>query len=114
MNKSIKIGVITGIISGLFGSGGGSYLVPKLEENLGFTCKKAHASSIAIILPTTIFSILIYLLKVDISIINTLCISLGGVIGGSIGSKRMNKIKSKNLNKFFSIMIMIIGIKLIL
>ncbi len=114
MKKNKKIGFITGILTGFFGSGGGSYLVPKLQNNLKFEGKEAHASSIAIILPTCIFSIIVYLLKVDINILNTLAVCVGGVVGGIVGGKSLQKIKSKTLNKFFCIIIIFIGIKLLL
>ncbi len=114
MKKNKEIGFKTGVITGFFGSGGGSYLVPKLENELNFKCKEAHASSIAIILPTCIFSIIVYLLKIDINILNTLAICFGGIIGGVVGGKALKKIKSEFLNKFFCIIIIFIGVKLIL
>lgn len=114
MKKEKKIGFKTGIISGFFGSGGGSYLVPKLEKDLDFSCKKAHASSIAIILPTCIFSIIIYLFKVEVNLFDIFCICIGGGVGGIFGSKFLKKIKSKLLNRGFSILLVIIGVRLIL
>ncbi len=114
MKKNKKIGFIAGFITGFFGSGGGSYLVPKLQNELNIECKKAHASSIAIVLPTCTFSIILYLMKVNINIKSTIFICVGGLIGAIIGSKILKKIKAKFLNKVFSIIIILIGIKMIL
>ena len=48
-------GSITGLLNGLFGSGGGMVAVPLLEHS-GLEPAKAHATSIAVILPLTALS----------------------------------------------------------
>ena len=52
-------GIAVGICNGFFGSGGGMIAVPMLEKG-GSEAKKAHATSIAITLPLSIISGLVY------------------------------------------------------
>lgn len=52
--KLIGIGFLTGIINGLFGSGGGTIIVPALVFLIGMEDFKAHATAISIILPLSI------------------------------------------------------------
>ena len=53
------LGAVTGIINGIFGSGGGIIAVPMLDK-AGFEPKSSHASSIAITLPLSIVSAIFY------------------------------------------------------
>ena len=58
--KTILIGAVTGFANGLFGSGGGTIVVPCMERFLGVEEHKAHATAIAIILPLSLLSIAFY------------------------------------------------------
>ena len=58
----VFLGLTAGILNGLFGAGGGVAVVPMLEK-AGIEPKKAHATSISIILPLSLLSGIFYLLK---------------------------------------------------
>lgn len=113
--KSAVIGLITGFLSGLFGAGGGTILVPSLEKGMGLEVHKAHATTIAIILPITILSAFIYLRQTtEINWSILLYVSIGGVIGGYLGAKYLNKISGKTLHKLFGIFMIVAAIRMIL
>ncbi|MBO4594177.1 MAG: TSUP family transporter, partial [Clostridia bacterium] len=52
-NNGLKIivGIIAGLINGLFGGGGGMIVVPCLKYLLKYETDSAHATAIAVILP---------------------------------------------------------------
>jgi uncharacterized membrane protein YfcA len=50
------IGMLSGLINGVLGAGGGTIIVPALERFLKVPAHKAHATAISIILPLTIVS----------------------------------------------------------
>lgn len=52
--KKIIIGILAGIISGLFGAGGGLILVPAFVNMLNTDEKKARATSVFCIMPMVI------------------------------------------------------------
>ena len=112
--KSSILGVSTGFINGLFGSGGGMILVVGLEKILKLEPHKAHASSIAIILPISLVSVFIYMryLTIDYSLV--ILISIGGIIGGFIGAKFLNKISTRKLKILFGVCMIISAVKIIL
>lgn len=95
------IGAFTGFLNGIFGSGGGSLAVPALEKFSNMKAHKAHATTIAIILPLSIISMFIYLKDVDINVLDILSICLGGMVGGFIGAKTLKKVPTKWLHKIF-------------
>ena len=61
--KPIVIGLITGVVNGLFGSGGGTIVVPSLIFIIGLEEHVSHATAISIILPLSIISTIIYFNK---------------------------------------------------
>ncbi|NLY78118.1 MAG: sulfite exporter TauE/SafE family protein [Tissierellia bacterium] len=112
--KFIIIGFITGLINGLFGSGGGILVVPALTFILHFQDYKAHATAIAIILPLTIISTIVYLknniIRFDIAII----VGIGAMIGSFIGAKFLKKVPVTILRKVFGGLIIYTAVRMII
>lgn len=111
--KLISIGLITGFINGIFGSGGGIIVVPALIFILGMEDHKAHATAISIILPLSIISTIIYFMKGSISFKVAIPVSIGGILGGYIGARTLNKIPVKFLRKIFGSVIIYTAIRMI-
>lgn len=111
--KLILIGVITGFINGLFGSGGGIIVVPALIFLLKVDDHKAHATAIAIILPLSIISTIIYFMNGSIPFKIAIPVSIGGVLGGFIGAKILNKIPPNALRKIFGGVIIYTAVRMI-
>lgn len=111
--KKIIIGLIAGIISGLFTSGGGMILVPTFIYILKMEPKKARATSVFCILPMVITTALFYYNKNIINYkISTYC-AIGGIIGGYVGAKWLNKISDKYLKFAFAIFLIYASYKMI-
>lgn len=111
--KLLSLGFATGIVNGVFGSGGGMIIVPALVFFLGLKDYKAHATAISIIFPLTIISTLIYLLNNTISFKTSALVMIGGLLGSFIGAKLLNKIPSKVLRKVFGFIIIYTAIRMI-
>ena len=79
--KRTAIGLVTGFANGLFGSGGGTIVVPAMERFLGEEEHKAHATAIAVILPLSLLSLGVYLWKADLGAVWR--IALWASAGGS-------------------------------
>ena len=60
--KFILTGAAAGLLNGLFGAGGGMVVVPMLHKD-GLPAERAHATSIAVILPLSIASSVLYLTR---------------------------------------------------
>lgn len=56
---SILAGGAAGVVNGLFGAGGGMVLVPMLSGKGGFTQRETFSSSVVIMLPLCVISLLI-------------------------------------------------------
>ncbi len=108
----IGIGIITGIVNGLLGIGGGTILIPAMVFLLGVTQHQAHGTSLAIILPTTLASCFIYWLNKDIDFMMAVQVAAGGMAGGYLGAKLMNKFSGERLRQFFGVFMFLAGLRM--
>ncbi|MGI5998164.1 MAG: sulfite exporter TauE/SafE family protein [Lutispora sp.] len=108
------IGFLAGIFNGLCGSGGGTILVPSLVFLTNVIDHHAHATAIAVILPLTIISSLIYAKSGIININITIKVTIGTIIGAYIGSKMLNKLPINILRKLFGIFMIIAAIRMVI
>ena len=90
--KNSLIGIFTGFVNGIFGSGGGTLLVPILNNIVDVEEHKSHATALAIIIFLTSASSVIYISKGTYDFSLTLKVAIGSVIGGIIGAKLLSKV----------------------
>ena len=111
--KEIAIGLVTGVLNGLFGAGGGSVVVPAMEKFLNIDEKKSHATAIAVILMMSAVSSVTYIRRGFFDFRLWLWVSVGGAAGGLIGAKLLGKIPKKWLKIVFGAVICITAVKMI-
>lgn len=111
--KLITLGFVTGIVNGIFGSGGGTIIVPALVLFCGLKDYKAHATAISIILPLTVISTAIYLFKNTIPLKMSLLVVVGGLVGSYLGAKMLNKVPTNILSKVFGGVIIYTAVRMI-
>lgn len=104
--------MITGLANGLFGSGGGTVVVPCMEKYLDINAHKSHATAIAIILPLSVLSAAIYIFKADVPWAEAAAVSVGGVVGGFIGAKLLNKISGRWLHIIFGVAMLAAAVRM--
>ena len=115
MKKNIKyiIGaIISGFFNGAFGTGGGILTVPLLQKFVVKT-KKAHATSVLIILGLSIISFLWYFFSYTINFKEILILLPFGLLGALVGSIFLKKIKTSMLRRIFGILIIISSLRLL-
>ncbi len=112
--KYILTGLITGAANGLFGSGGGTIVVPALTIFLLMEEHKAHATAIAIILPLTIVSSFFYIKGNFVDLPLTIKAALGGMIGGYIGARMLKSIPERTLRITFGIFMILAAIRMVI
>ncbi|KAF5084206.1 sulfite exporter TauE/SafE family protein [Anaerotignum sp.] len=112
--KQIVIGLITGFANGLFGSGGGTIVVPAMERFLDVEEHKAHATAISIILPLSLLSLIIYCWKTDVAWSIALWASTGGIAGGFVGARLLSKLSGIWLHRIFGLFMIVAAVRMIL
>lgn len=108
------LGFLTGICNGLFGAGGGIIVIPTLVYIMKFENHEAHATALAVILPISIISAIVYYRNGTYAWDTILRVGLGGVVGSVLGSFLLGKLSSHWLRKIFSVFMIIAAIRMII
>lgn len=95
------LGAATGLLSGLFGIGGGVVLVPMLVMFLGFEQRLAAGTSVAAILPAAVVGGIGYSLQGNVDWIAAVLLAVGVVIGAQIGSYLLSRVPTGFLRWMF-------------
>ena len=111
--KNTVIGLFTGFINGVFGSGGGTLLVPILNNILKVDEHKSHATALAIIIFLTGASSAIYISKGTYDIGLTAQVAIGSILGGIIGAKILCKVTGKFLRISFGSIMIIAALRMV-
>ena len=82
----VGIGLVAGLLSGLFGVGGGTVIVPFLVLFLTFNQRLAAGTSLAAIVPTAAVGVISYALHDSVAWIPALLLAAGAVVGAQIGT----------------------------
>ena len=97
--KLVLTGLLTGGANGLFGSGGGTILVPFLERFSNVAAHQAHGTAIGCILPLSALSAAIYYYRGSRTDWLTLgVLTLFGLAGSIIGAKILNDFKINKID----------------
>ena len=111
--KNTLIGIFTGFVNGIFGSGGGTLLVPILNNIVKVAEHKSHATALAIIIFLTSASSVIYVSRGTYDISLTLKVAIGSVIGGILGAKLLCKVTGKFLRISFGTIMIIAALRMV-
>ena len=82
----IGIGLAAGLLSGLFGVGGGTVIVPMLVLLLRFDQRRAAGTSLAAIVPTAAVGVISYAMHGSVTWIPALILAAFAVAGAQIGT----------------------------
>lgn len=111
--KTCLGGIAIGFVNGLLGAGGGMIAVPLLKAQ-GLSQKEAHANAIAIIIPITVLSAILYLVNGYVTFKNAFIYMPTGLVGAVIGTYFLNKISPILLKRIFGALMIYAGIRLLL
>ena len=111
--KALLLGVAVGLVNGVFGAGGGMLAVPILKRN-GLEQKVAHANAVAVILPITIISAALYLIKGNVTLSDSFAYIPTGLAGSVIATFLLQKFSNTLLQKTFSGFMIYAGIRLLM
>ena len=104
---------VAGTLSSSFGIGGGIIFVPCLIILLGFNMKKASATSQFALIFTSFSGLILFMLDGKPNYYMGFVLSIGSIIGGTLGSVLTCRMKSDLLLKIFSILLLVVSLKLI-
>lgn len=110
----IGIGLAAGLLSGLFGVGGGTVIVPLLVLLLGFDQRLAAGTSLAAIVPTATVGVVSYAVSGSVAWVPALLLAAGAVVGAQIGTRLLPRISQTALRWFFVGFLVVVIVSLFL
>lgn len=110
--KLILIGLVAGVLSGGLGVGGGIVLVPLLIA-VGLDRHRAHATSLAAIMPIASAGALFYGMSGELALGVGVAVGLGGAIGSVVGATVMHRSSPRALTIVFSALLILVAIRMI-
>jgi uncharacterized membrane protein YfcA len=109
----VALGIVAGLLSGMFGVGGGTIIVPALVW-IGFTQRHAAATSMLAIVPTSISGVFSYAWNGNVDWIAAGLLFVGMFAGGQVGSWLLSKLPERLLRWLFvAFLIFVIASQLI-
>ena len=100
----VIVGVAVGLLSGMFGIGGGTVIVPALVW-LGLTQRNAAATSMLAIVPTSISGVISY---ATCGNVDSLLLFCGMFVGGQIGSWLLSRLPELVLRWIFVVFLVFV------
>lgn len=110
----IGIGLLAGLLSGLFGVGGGTVIVPLLVLLLHFDQRLAAGTSLAAIVPTASIGVISYATTGSVAWVPALILAAGAVVGAQIGTKLLPRISQTALRWGFVGFLVVVIVSLFL
>ena len=107
------LGVVGGVFSGTFGAGGGIILVPLLVTFAGLDQRRASATSLLAILPSSLAGAITYLANGEVDLVAAGVIAIGAVVGSVIGSALLKRLPLPALTWGFIALLVLVAARLL-
>ncbi|MFT4283839.1 MAG: sulfite exporter TauE/SafE family protein [Protaetiibacter sp.] len=109
----IAIGALTGLVSGLFGVGGGVVIVPALVAAFRMDQRRAAATSLVALLPISVAGTVTYAVGGQVHWLAALLLAAGSVVGSPIGVRLLHRIADRVLPWIFVGFIVVVIVSLL-
>ncbi|QDV13076.1 Sulfite exporter TauE/SafE [Rosistilla oblonga] len=107
----VAVGLMTGVLSGMFGVGGGFVIVPALVIFSGMAIHQAVGTSLFVIVLVSISGVASHIVGGnELSLTTTLQFMAGGFVGMWIGGIVAKRLKGPTLQKTFSIAVVLVAV----
>jgi len=110
MKPVARIGLIAGVISGLFGIGGGIVMVPLQMILIGQPMQAAVVNSLGAMVAIAASGLSQHAWKGDVLWLSGLCLGLGGVLGAQVGTRLLPLLPEKLVSRLFKLLLLTLAL----
>lgn len=107
-------GIGAGVLSGLFGVGGGIVMVPIMVLLIGFGQHRAQATSLAAIVPIAAVGAFVFGRADSIDLVAALLLAAGSIVGVQLGARLMHRLSDERLSRIFGAFLAIVAVTMLL
>ena len=111
---AVVVGLVGGLLSGMFGVGGGIVLVPLLIGVLRLDRKTAHATSLAAVFVIALSGSIGYAAADQMDVGVGISLGMGGVVGAMYGARQLNRMSVPALRTTFAILLVATGFRMVI
>lgn len=111
--QALTIGLVAGILAGLFGVGGGFIMVPLYVMWVGLDQRRSHATSLAAVIPIATAGAIGYAATGDVVWDAAIALLAGSIFGALYGVKLLGQVSLRFLQLGFAILLTLSAIRLI-
>jgi uncharacterized protein len=111
--RLVLIGLAAGVLSALFGVGGGIIIVPLLILAMGFATREATAASLGAVFVIALAGASLYALRGEVRVGYALLVGLPAMGGAALGVSLQRRVSGRALTLAFAILVAGIGVWLL-
>lgn len=108
------VGILAGFMSGLFGIGGGTVIVPGLVFVMRFTQRYAHGTSLAAIVPIAAAGVAGFALGDEVDWAVAGLIVVGSALGAQVGTRLIHRLSQHHLRLAFAGLLIVTAARLVM
>jgi uncharacterized membrane protein YfcA len=110
----LAFGLCTGMLSGVLGIGGGTFMVPFMVLALGIGQHSAEATSLLVVLPTSIVATVVLARRGAVDVGRALSLGLMGAAGGVGGALLALALPADTLRRMFAVFMILVSGRMLL
>lgn len=111
--RVVVVGLLAGLLAGVFGVGGGILIVPGLMIVLAMEQRRAHGTSLAAVLPIAMAGLVPYLVAGNVQWVKAAALTAGSVVGAVYGVKVLATINKRTLAFGFAALMVLSAARLV-
>jgi uncharacterized membrane protein YfcA len=108
----ILVGLITGVLAGLLGVGGGIFVVPAMVVGYGIPAVVAKGTSLAMIVPTSIMGTWRNRKNHNVDLRVAVVLGLAGVVSAFLGGKVSVGMSERTSNVLFAVLLLLVAVRM--
>lgn len=109
----VLFGLVTGILAGLLGVGGGVIMVPAMVVGFGLPSAVAKGTSLFVIVPTAIMGTLRNRSNRNVDLRAATIVGLAGVVSAYVASQLSVGMSERLSNTLFAVLLIIVGVRML-
>lgn len=107
----VVAGLATGVLSALFGVGGGLVMVPFMVLALSRSQHVAEGTSLLVIVPTAVVGVASHLRRGYVSFRHAVLVATGGIAGAWAGAELALSFDAARLTRIFALFLLVMGVR---
>jgi uncharacterized membrane protein YfcA len=109
----LAFGLMTGMLSGLLGIGGGTFMVPFMVLALGIGQHSAEATSLLVVLPTAVVATITLARRGAVDVRRALTLGGVGAVGGIGGALLALALPAEVLRRLFGVFMLVVALRML-